>query len=250
MPQTVTAKQGKKGLDNQIAVSEAELFVDELCDYANNHPAVNHPYLDALVMGNLPNTLAALQDFAYQYAFYSHHFTEYLMAIIGRLDSQSHINTLKHNLSEEQGQCGDGVSHRELFIRFQNGLGVNSDYKDKAKPCDAVLAWQFCFSELCQSESAAVGVGAIGIATEYIMPKIYEKILASVQQYSSLTKEEYIFLPLHCEADEEHGETLRAIAVDLAEHESNRGLLKHGVHEALQLREKFWDQMLTRAMSL
>ena len=49
-----------------------------LTDIAYQHPAIHHPYLQALASGNLPDPQAALEDFATQYQGYTSWFPNYL----------------------------------------------------------------------------------------------------------------------------------------------------------------------------
>ena len=73
-------------------------YVTNLATQGLQHRAVNHPYLNALETGNLPNLEWALKDFAQQYMSYSKHFPRYLTAVISRLETKEHRDLLIQNL--------------------------------------------------------------------------------------------------------------------------------------------------------
>ena len=126
---------------NRIEELHAERFVDDLARRAIAHQAVQHPYLEALATGDLPDLHFALRDFGRQYYAYSAHFPRYLTALISKLESPAHRAALMENLTEESGQYEQeeldelaaigiqpewivGLPHPELFRRFRRALGV------------------------------------------------------------------------------------------------------------------------------
>lgn len=240
----------REGLNNRDLIEKsADDFVDDLCMKALEHSAVQHPYLERLSNGDFPNLRKALQDLVFQYAFYSSSFTEYLEDVIDGITDLRHKELLTLNLREEEGIINEtlSVSHRELFIKMQKSVGVDEKYQIKHQPTTTVMAWKQAFTKLCANGSEAQRIGAIGLGTEYVMPLIYKKMRHCFEEYTALGEDDYLFLTLHCAADEEHGETLRQIAVDLAGFYEHRRELQNGMMSALSLRAQFWDDMLHRA---
>ena len=68
----------------------ADQFVVQLIEEVYCHEALNHPYLERLSNGRLPNVQEALKDYAHQYSIYSDWFVPYLDAVINNLDRQDH----------------------------------------------------------------------------------------------------------------------------------------------------------------
>lgn len=60
---------------------EADVFFQSLIAQSLDHRAVQHPYLQALANGSVPDLEWALRDFAKQYFGYSTHFTRYLTLV-------------------------------------------------------------------------------------------------------------------------------------------------------------------------
>jgi pyrroloquinoline quinone (PQQ) biosynthesis protein C len=230
----------------------AEEFVNALCDDALQHPAVNHEYLKRLADGKLPDMQFALRDYCHQYHFYSGDFTRYLEAVIAGLSSEKHRLVLGHNLDEE---CGigdeanpDNIPHTELFQRFSSAAGVTPSYKESAPACTTVSVWRDLFLQKCRSLQTGVGLGAIGIGTELIVSTVYSYLHKAVGAHSEMSPDDYIFLTLHMDCDDQHAADLKQISIELAEDLSVREALRFGVLSSLNLRHTFWDVMLARAL--
>jgi len=235
-----------------------------------------HPYLTALREGNLPDPGRALKDFALQYGHYSARFPDYVSAVAAVVDRDEHRRILLANLAEElaeeldgeQGERHDeglppelasavaGQPHSLLYRRFQEALGVFDVSSGKgatstANPSDGPapgLAWSEGFLTLCKAD-AYVGLGAIGLGTELIVPSIYRQILAGLIAHTDLTMAERVFFHLHGECDERHAEQLLSITAELATDREACERIESGMRGALELRVAFWDRMLARACS-
>jgi pyrroloquinoline quinone (PQQ) biosynthesis protein C len=237
-----------------ITRGSPEEFVSCLRREAEEHPAVRHPYLERLALGRLPSVRLALMDYAHQYSFYSSHFPEYLESVINTLASAEHRSILYENLEEEQGNPKSDdprdAPHTEIFARFEAAIGIDEAYRANHKPSMTVELWRDLALQKCRSERTGVGVGAIGIGTEMVVPTIYAYILDSIRSHTSLDEEDYFFFTLHAACDHEHAAALIGITVDLASEPENREAIRFGVHSALNLRKAFWDIMLSRAIDL
>ncbi|MFT7674444.1 MAG: pyrroloquinoline quinone (PQQ) biosynthesis protein C [Gammaproteobacteria bacterium] len=233
-------------------------FIKRLSTEALGSTAVNHPYLRALATGDFPNIDVAFQDFAFQYSLYSSRFTRYVSAVIKNLSNDGHKKILMCNLSEEQGATNDvelpadvlasitGESHTKLFRRFQEALGVDSEYRQSTAQCQTGVLWGDQFLQLCEMNEC-VGVGAIGIGTELIVSSIYNQILTGLKNHSDLTMSQHIFFDLHSECDEEHANQIALISEDLAQNNMACEQIEYGVKMAINMRAIFWDKMLERA---
>lgn len=235
-------------------------FIDSLCAEAFDSAAVNHPYLRAIHTGDLPNIDLALKDFAFHYGLYSARFTHYVSAVTAKLSKAEHKQILLANLAEEQGDTEGvelpsdvlasivGLPHSSLYRRFQQAMGVDAEYAKAAQRCQTSVLWSQKFLELCKMNEY-VGVGAIGIGTELIVSRIYNKILEGLKAHSNLTMIERVFFDLHSQCDEEHAAQMLMITRDLAQDSTSRKKIEYGARLAIDLRVTFWDQMLQRAQS-
>lgn len=229
----------------------AQDFIAALCADALRHTAVNHEYLQRLAAGELPDPAASIRDFCHQYFFYSAEFTHYLEAVIGGLHNPQHRKLLRHNLDEERGHShgnDESIPHTELFQRFRLAAGVSPQYDAATPPCTTVLIWRDLFLQKCQSRQTGVGLGAIGIGTEMIVSQIYRYLHQAVQRHTDMAESDYVFLTLHLDCDDAHGDDLKQISTELADDHAVREALRFGVLSSLNLRHAFWDVMLARAL--
>lgn len=235
--------------------------INQIKNEALDSHAVKHPYLAALQKADLPNFNLAIQDFAFQYGIYSKQFTRYLQAVISNLKNPQHKALLIENLTEEQGDTHDvelpedvlatvsGVPHAQLYRRFQEAVGVDSEYRASAHEIATATLWRDQFLQLCALDEC-IGVGAIGIGTELIVSRIYSQILDGLKAHSHLTMIERVFFDLHSHCDDEHAAQLLLIAKDLAVDDTACEKIEYGAKMALHMRTVFWDKMLERALQM
>lgn len=259
----LAALQGSRLRDEAaIDTREHAEVVDGLAREALEHRAVNHPYLQAIASGDLPNPHAALADFAKHYYGYSAHFPRYLTALISKLERQDHRAALLENLTEESGQYEDeelaelalcgvqsewiiGVPHPQLFQRFRSALGVVNT--GAADDNIEVVCWRELFLSILNNGSPAEALGALGLGTETIVQSIYQPFVNAIERLGTVAPEDAVFFPLHTAVDDHHQATLKAIATDFAATAQSRADLAKGMRKALALRDSFWGWLHERA---
>lgn len=237
--------------------ADAAWFVDGLSSYAARSRAAQHPLLAAVAGGQFLDLRAALRRLFTEYYAYSRRFTKFLAATMASLDEPSHRAALIPNTTEEAGQLDDhhraalrvagldpddvAVAHPELFRRFLSAIGI--DDATSAPPHVATVAWIETFEALCRSGECQ-SIGALGIATEGIVRSMYQRLLAGIRRaWPELSGRDRAFFELHALVDDDHAETLRMIAIDLADTPDRRRALAVGVLGALGARATFYDHM-------
>jgi pyrroloquinoline quinone (PQQ) biosynthesis protein C len=243
----------------------ATTYVKSLCDRAEKHRAVNHPYLQRLAKGDVPDVVGAIKDLTFQYQAYSGDFIRYLTATIAQMKDREHRKALLGNLTEESGQVSeedaaalkqigiekewiDGVAHPRLFLRFLDAIGVDDKYRETHQLADETEIWRDMFLDLCMKGGAAQSLGAIGLGTENVVKFIYRPILEAIKNHLNVSPRDRVFFDLHAALDDEHGEVLTNIAIEYAgKSEDNRRELKEGMLMALSIRGAFFDAMEARA---
>lgn len=243
----------------------AATYVKSLCERAENHRAVKHPYLQRLAKGEVPDVVGALKDLTFQYHAYSGDFIRYLTATIAQMKDRDHRKALLENLTEESGRVSDedvaalkkigierewidGFAHPRLFIRFLDAIGIDEKYRTNHPLADETEIWRDMFLDLCMKGGAAQSLGAIGLGTENVVKFIYRPILDAIRSHLKVAPRDRVFFDLHAALDDEHGEVLTNIAIEYAEKgEDNRRELKEGMLMALSIRGAFFDAMEARA---
>lgn len=242
-------------------------YVKALCEQACNHRAVNHPYLQQLIAGDVPDVKGALKDFVYQYSAYSLDFIRFLTATISQLEKGEHRKALMQNLVEETGRIDaenaallktigielewvDGIPHPELFSRYMSAAGIDSEYRRSNEFSDEAIIWRDLFYSLCSKEGPARALGAIGLGTENIVKYIYRPFIKAIDRHLDISLRDRVFFDLHATLDDQHGDVLTNIAIDYAEKPENRKPIKEGMLMALSIRNSFFDALQARAHAM
>lgn len=224
-------------------------FVDSLCLDAKAHCALNHVYFDML--GKLSKTEAdiALRDFIYQYSFYSRQFDAYNDAVLSTVNASDYRSVILDNIADERG-TGDpgfvGLPHRTMYARFAERIGIDNAFREKTNPLVTAKIWGELFLQKCSSPVPGVGLAAISIGTEYVVPEIYEHILGLIDRSSYSDIEEKYFFVLHSQCDIEHSHQLIDLLYDFCENKEHREAVRFGAISALNLRAAFFDVMAAR----
>ncbi len=254
-------------MSNAVTSQTGAEFIEELCEQARTHRAVNHPYLQRLIAGDVPDIRAALNDFVYQYSAYSMDFLRFLTGTIAQLEKGEHRKALLKNLVEETGkidaenaavlaQCGiplewvDGIPHPELFARYMTAAGIDAEYRSKHKFADEALIWRDQFFSLCTKEGAARALGAIGLGTENIVKYIYRPFIKAIEKHLDISLRDRVFFDLHATLDDQHGDTLTEVAIEYAARPENCRPIREGMLMALSIRNAFFDALQERALAM
>jgi pyrroloquinoline quinone (PQQ) biosynthesis protein C len=237
------------------------VFVDSLQEYALSSRAANHPLLERIATGNLPDVVANITFLLSEYYHYSHQFTRYLTAVMANLEAPKSRSALVRNAADESGYIApdeaaellrNGIDpehakapHPELFRRFLRAIGAKPEEILRGKPYVATLAWVEAFRGLCMHGGEIQGVGALGIGTEGIVAVMYRRILRGIAiAWPNMSARDRVFFELHAVVDDDHAHTLREIALAFAEEPEGRRELAVGVYRALVMRAAFFDEMM------
>ena len=242
-------------------------FINDLCEQALEHRALNHPYLQRLISGDVPDIQGALKDFVFQYTPYCFDFTRYLTATISQMEDENHRKSLLKNLVEETGQIDDEnaallgtigielewvnkVPHTLLFQRYLEAAGAGSEFRRRHAYADEAIIWRELFYSVCSREGPGRALGAIGLGTENIVKYIYRPFIKAIENHLDISLRDRVFFDLHAALDDQHGEALTNIAIEYASKGENRKPLKEGMLMALGIRGTFFDTLQDRALSM
>jgi len=234
-------------------------YVDALQRYARTSPAARHSLLELISSGGFRDPRAAMRRFFREYYHYSRRFTRFLASVMAGLELPEHRAALVPNSAEEAGHLDEhhrgelraaGLDpddvvgpHPALFRRFLVAIGLEPGELDGAAAHVATAAWIQSFQSLCRADEASA-VGALGLATEGIVRGMYHRLLLGIRRsWPELGSRERAFFELHALVDDDHADTLRSIAIELAAAPGQRRALAAGVLGALDARACFYDQM-------
>lgn len=237
-----------------------EDFVSALKSYAEQAPAIQHPLLRAIAQGDFRDLPGTITRFLREYYFYSYHFTQYLTAVMSRLERPEHRAMLMPNVMEESGQMDEdhkaellragiepsfvAAPHPELFRRFLAAIGLSREQILQQPPHLATLAWIDTFDNLCRHGSQEQAIGALGLGTEGIVRHVYLQLLQGIKSaWPQLSLEERVFFDLHAHLDDEHAHVMRIITIELCRTVAGRRRVAMGVLQSLNARNTFFDHM-------
>ena len=169
------------------------------------------------------------------------------------MKNENHKELIRENLLEEGDPMAvelEDKPHVEIFADFKARIGVNDQYLASNEICDTVRFWAETFLSCCKNERNGCGLGAIGIATEFIVPEIYQHFIAAIEKHSTFDDKASLFFRLHVDCDDGHGQDLVNVITDVAAEPSEREAIRFGTLLALNLRSSFWDAMLARALTM
>jgi len=164
------------------------------------------PFLTACREGTI--TLPELENFLSQQFFYSRHFTRYLCALLSNVINEGDRRELTENLVDETGMGkAGGVPHSVLYRDMMTNLGVDWT---KQKPLPETLNLVQVMWESCRNPNPAVGLGALCLGAEAIVPHVYSQIVHGFES-CGISAETLNFFNIHIACDDEHAVTMKNI---------------------------------------
>jgi pyrroloquinoline-quinone synthase len=180
-----------------------------------------------------------LSTYVRQQYHYSGHFTRYLSALLSNVVNEGDRRDLVDNLFEEMGLGEFGAKpHSQIYRDMMKAMGVDPSeeavFPGTQELVDTML-------DLCKGKNHLVGLGALCVAAEAIVPHMYSTI---VHGFRALGEPEanLEFYLIHIEGDDEHAKTMRRIMDE--EVKRNPDALHdihHGARLGIRARVKFFE---------
>jgi pyrroloquinoline-quinone synthase len=192
---------------------------------------LTHPFYTKWVEGTLPQEW--LQEYARQYHAFESAFPTFLSALHSRCDDRNTRQALLENLwDEEHGQD----NHRELWLRFAEGIGVGRQDVESAQPNAATRALLDTYGRATREAPVAAGVAAV-YAYEAQVPRVAHAKIAGLREHYGIEDERTLgFFEVHGELDALHSAAERHVVAAAPEDES--GEILEATTEAL---DAWWD---------
>lgn len=178
-----------------------------------------------------------LELFVTQHHHYSQHFTRYLCALISNLPDEIDRAALARNLFDEMGMS-NGRSHAQIYRRMMAAV-VPGGNGTAAFPATQALIGTML--ECCRSPRPMVGLGALCLGAEAIVPELYATILNGFEALHE-SAEHLEFFYLHIAGDDEHACAMREIIFrELSLDPRSRLDLEYGAARAIAARISFFE---------
>jgi pyrroloquinoline-quinone synthase len=182
-----------------------------------------------------------LTTFVRQQCHYSRHFTRYLSALLGNMTEEADRRDLVQNLFEEMGLGGLGnVPHAQIYRDMMRTMGVFLDEEPALAETQALVDTMF---ECCRSPRPMVGLGALCLGAEAIVPHLYSTIVNGFEAIGE-PREHLSFFLIHIDGDDEHARTMQRIIVrELQQRPASRVDLEYGAALAIAARVQFFTAL-------
>lgn len=178
-----------------------------------------------------------LELFLKQHHYYSQHFTRYLCALISNLQNEDDRRLLTTNLFDEMGLL-TGVSHAEIYRRMILTILPSGNDVGVFPATQALIETML---ECCRNSRPMVGLGALCLGAEAIVPEVYSTILSGFDAVRE-PRENLHFFTIHVSDDDEHARTMRNIILrELSNNPRSRHDLEYGAARAFDARAEFFE---------
>lgn len=196
------------------------------------------PFLQRCREGRV--TLEELESFAVQHFHYSRHFTRYLCALLSNIRNDGDRLHLVDNLVDEMGLGKTTATpHSQLYREMLAKLGwtpeTHTPHPETVRLVETML-------ESCRNPNPLIGLGALCLGAEAIVPHIYQQIIAGFRA-NHVDDEKLLFFKLHVECDDDHARTMKEIIERDLDTEEKRSMLKCSAARTIAARARFFGSI-------
>jgi pyrroloquinoline-quinone synthase len=185
-------------------------------------------------------TAAELETFVVQQYFYARHFTRYLCALLSNVVNENDRLQLTENLVDEIGLGHEkGVPHSVLYRRMLKNLGVDPSRHTILPETQGLINTML---ESCRNPNLAIGLGALCLGGEAIVPHIYSQIVRGFEA-SGQTRETLEFFYIHIVCDDAHSDTMRAVMERELKTDEQRTSLRCAAARVIMARARFFGAL-------
>lgn len=190
-------------------------------------------------------TRKELEHYLVQQHHYSKHFTRYLCALLANIMDAEDRRELTENLFDEMGLGDSGqIAHAKIYADMLEALGLHPAENPATEETKGLSATML---RLCSSSNHILGLGALCLGAEAIVPHLYSQILHGLRS-AGFAEEHLSFFPLHIEGDDEHALTMKKIIDrELKAEPKKADDLRRAAEECLEQRIRFFDSLINES---
>lgn len=177
--------------------------------------------------------MEVMQKYAEQYYFLEKNFPNFLSQMLMTCEDESAREVILHNFRDE---AEGSNNHRELWLRFAEGIGASREDVKAAKALPETTAAVETFEALSK-ESYLAGSAALAAYESQIPAVAKEKIAGLVANYGIESEATMAFFRVHGELDVEHSEAWWDIIEKYCTDENVKAQIRDAV---IQGRDALW----------
>jgi hypothetical protein len=158
---------------------------------------------------------------------------------MANLEDEGDRRALTQNLWEEMGLGDDHATpHSQIYRNMMATMGIALEGEAPGRATLGLIDTMF---DCCRSPNSMVGLGAICLGAEAIVPHVYSTVIEGFKGIGEPV-EHLEFFSIHVSCDDEHAITMRAIIMrKLKADRRSRIDLDYGAAKALAARVAFFN---------
>lgn len=216
----------------------AQKFFEKVKQNILQHPCFNDPFI---------NTISTLSEFPLVQArrfgllYYPHILRTrlYQANALGITPDENIQFVFAQILHDEYGNGDAAKSHMAVYRKFLTALGISDTEMLQAPVIPELELYIDSMMRLTQSENWLAAVGAVGIASEWPIPHMYNKFLSGLRRIPGIKEDDLELFSGHVELDIEHAGMMEQAILPHLEDEKNQQNLLKGIHANLNARRIF-----------
>jgi pyrroloquinoline-quinone synthase len=181
-------------------------LIDRIDALIDERHLLTHPFYTKWAEGTLPKE--ALQEYARQYYAFESTFPRLLSSLHTRSEDREARQQILENLwDEEHGEA----NHRELWLRFAEGIGVDRDDVTSAEWNPATTALVDTYWRAVTEAPVPAGVAAV-YAYERQVPQVAQSKIDGLERHFGIDDDRTLeFFQVHGVLDVDHSDAERRI---------------------------------------
>lgn len=225
-----------------LRVKEDELKAKEFLETQKSELLQHSLFDDPFV-----TTISVLNDFALPKAkrfaqlYYPHILRTrlYQANALGICPDEKLQGVLSNILHDEYGLGDLSQSHMQLYRKFIEALGMTPQPSEQLEIIPELQMYISTMMRLTQSENWMSAVAAVGVASEYAIPKYYGLLLQGLRKINGITDDDLSLFVGHITLDIEHAEQIEEAILPYLDTTENQDKFMQGIQMNMNARKVF-----------
>ena len=212
---------------------KTEAFLKTIKGGMLTHPVMTHRFWSRFEKGEF--TTDGLKRFSLHYYLHVLQTRLYDAMVLARTPSEAIQAALASILWDEYGRGDPEGTHPAQFRKFLRALDLRERDWSSITPLPEFEAYRDVHLRLCQDYDIRVGLGVVGLAMEYPIPFLYEKLVRGFRHHG-ISDDALEFFLEHMPTDEIHSCLMEAAMRPELESPEHQALVREGVRRSLDAR--------------
>lgn len=210
-----------------------EDFLKVMKEEILSHPVMTHPFWSRFEKGEF--TAEGLKRFSIHYYLHVLRTRLYDAMVLARTSSEMIQAALAAILWDEYGRGDSERTHPAQFRKLLHALDLKESDWASVIPLPELETYMDVHMRLCQDYDIWVGIGVVGLAMEYPIPTLYQRLIRGFRIHGISDAALEFFLE-HMPMDEIHSSLMENALTPYLKQNDHRSLVQYGVRRSLDAR--------------